>query len=380
MGSMTMSSSKTRENADKARESRNAASFGGPSSSGAPVPPAAVTASRDGASGAPGFSEIAPSGSQKSKPVELGNLRAETSKSDFDTTLCAPVFGCQAPCGLTCAAMCCPCYVIGANAKMLHSGAYHDPCVDIRGCKRSEPCMKFVFPYACIAFWGYWFAPCGPFSFVPGAMFTASYRHKTRKQFGITSSAQCVPGFSNDICMHLFCFPFAICQEHVELKRNVPFVPLKRLYDDRGESLGIKETRKPKKWTFDLDAYATDDEGEDPEVQQRRQKAERRMQNTVGAPGTQGGMSRDQDAGSGSKKLSFKQDDRWIDGSCQLCGAGPYHQLDGFSDHMVTHTNLRKIHEAIQDGSGTVRCNACKKSFNNVPALGQHKCKPAKKK
>ena len=104
------------------------------------------------------------------------------------------------------------------------------------------------------------------------------------------------------------------------------------------------------------------------------------MQNTLGAPGTQGGMSRDQDAAGGSKKLSFKQDDRWIDGSCQLCGAGPYHQLDGFSDHMVTHTNLRKIHEAIQDGSGTVRCNACKKSFNNVPALGQHKCKPAKKK
>ena len=146
-----------------------------------------------------------------------------------------------------------PLLVIGANAKMLHSGAYHDPCVDIRGCKRSEPCMKFVFPYACIAFWGYWFAPCGPFSFVPGAMFTASYRHKTRKQFGITSSAQCVPGFSNDICMHLFCFPFAICQEHVELKRNVPFVPLKRLYDDRGSRWGSRrrENRRsgPSTWT-----------------------------------------------------------------------------------------------------------------------------------
>ena len=42
--------------------------------------------------------------------------------------------------------------------------------------------MQFVFPYACIAFWGYWFAPCGPFSFVPGALYTSSFRHKTRKQ------------------------------------------------------------------------------------------------------------------------------------------------------------------------------------------------------
>ena len=172
--------------------------------------------------------------------------------------------------------MCCPCFLVGANAKMLHSGAYHDPCVDIRGCKRSEPCMKFVFPYACIAFWGYWFAPCGPFSFVPGAMFTASYRHKTRKQFGITSSAQCVPGFSNDICMHLFCFPFAICQEHVELKKNTPFVPLRRCTTTPASaSPPASWTRKVAKWTFNLDEISDDEDDEGALAERRASVADR---------------------------------------------------------------------------------------------------------
>ena len=158
-----------------------------------------------------------------------GNLRADTTREGFDTPLCANACFCGG-CDLCFAAMCCPCFLVGANAKMLHSGAYHSPCGDLWQCKRSEECMQFVFPYACIAFWGYWFAPCGPFSFVPGALYTSSFRHKTRKQFGITSSGQCIPGYSNDVFVHLFCFPFALCQEHVELKKNTPFVPLRRLY------------------------------------------------------------------------------------------------------------------------------------------------------
>ena len=77
-------------------------------------------------------------------------------------------------------------------------------------------------------------------------------------------------------------------------------------------------------------------------------------------------------------RVAFKQSDIWIDGSCALCGSGPYHNLDRFSDHMVEHTNLRKIHEAIANKTGTVVCNQCKKPFNNVPALGAHRCKPVK--
>ena len=124
--------------------------------------------------------------------------------------------------------------------------------------------MQFVFPYACIAFWGYWFAPCGPFSFVPGALYTSSFRHKTRKQFGITSSGQCIPGYSNDVFVHLFFFPFALCQEHVELKKNTPFVPLRRLYDDAGERVatGIMDKKKSRKWTFNLDEISDDEDDE----------------------------------------------------------------------------------------------------------------------
>ena len=69
--------------------------------------------------------------------------------------------------------------------------------------------------------------------------------------------------------------------------------------------------------------------------------------------------------------MAFKQSDIWIDGSCALCGSGPYHNLDRFSDHMVEHTNLRKIHEAIANKTGTVVCNQCKKPFNNVPRSGR---------
>ena len=303
-----------------------------------------------------------------------GNLRADTTREGFDTPLCANACFCGG-CDLCFAAMCCPCFLVGANAKMLHSGAYHSPCGDLWQCKRSEECMQFVFPYACIAFWGYWFAPCGPFSFVPGALYTSSFRHKTRKQFGITSSGQCIPGYSNDVFVHLFCFPFALCQEHVELKKNTPFVPLRRLYDDAGERVatGIMDKKKSRKWTFNLDEIS-DDEDDEGALAERR--AERRRQGTIVPPNSTAAMTKD--AGGEKHRVAFKQSDIWIDGSCALCGSGPYHNLDRFSDHMVEHTNLRKIHEAIANKTGTVVCNQCKKPFNNVPALGAHRCKPVK--
>ena len=110
-------------------------------------------------------------------------------------------------------------------------------------------------PYMCIFAAGWPFCPVGPLAWCPVAMYTASYRHKIRKEFGITSSGQCVPGFSNDICVHFFCFPWALCQEHVELKSHLPFTPLKTLYDDKGQSLGVVSKKKKEtfKWSFNLD-------------------------------------------------------------------------------------------------------------------------------
>jgi hypothetical protein len=233
----------------------------------------------------------------------------------------------------------------------------------------------------CLFAAGWSVCPVGPLAFCPAAMYTASYRHKIRKEFGITSSGQCVPGFSNDIFVHFFCFPFALCQEHVELKTHLPFTPLKALFDDKGESLGVVSKKKKEafKWSFNLDELS-DDEDDEGEIAKRKMQ----RQTTFTAPTSPAGMARSERGGAavvssaaGSKRL-YKQDDSvYVDGRCNLCGAGPFHNLDQFSDHMVKHTNLRKIHEAIRNKTGTVTCNACGKPFNNVPALGAHRCKTA---
>ena len=146
----------------------------------------------------------------------------------------------------------CPCFVLGSNVKMLHSGAYHSPCADVRACRRSEACVKFLVPYTCASSpRGGRSARWGP-RVCPAALYTASYRHRIRKEFGITSSGQCVPGFSNDIFVHFFCFPFALCQEHVELKAHLPFTPLKVLYDDKGASLGVVSKKKKEAFKVEL--------------------------------------------------------------------------------------------------------------------------------
>ena len=282
---------------------------------------------------------------------------------------------------MCCSAVFCPCFLLGSNVKMLHSGAYHSPCADVRACRRSEACVKFLVPYMCLFAAGWSVCPVGPLAFCPAAMYTASYRHKIRKEFGITSSGQCVPGFSNDIFVHFFCFPFALCQEHVELKTHLPFTPLKALFDDKGESLGVVSKKKKEafKWSFNLDELS-DDEDDEGEIAKRKMQ----RQATFTAPTSPAGMARSERRGAavvsstaGPKRL-YKQDDSvYVDGRCNLCGAGPFHNLDQFSDHMVKHTNLRKIHEAIRNKTGTVTCNACGKPFNNVPALGAHRCKTA---
>ena len=282
---------------------------------------------------------------------------------------------------MCCSAVFCPCFLLGSNVKMLHSGAYHSPCADVRACRRSEACVKFLVPYMCLFAAGWSVCPVGPLAFCPAAMYTASYRHKIRKEFGITSSGQCVPGFSNDIFVHFFCFPFALCQEHVELKAHLPFTPLKALYDDKGASLGVVSKKKKEafKWSFNLDELS-DDEDDEGEIAKRKMQ----RQATFTAPTSPAGMARSERRGAavvsstaGPKRL-YKQDDSvYVDGRCNLCGAGPFHNLDRFSDHMVKHTNLRKIHEAIRNKTGTVTCNACGKPFNNVPALGAHRCKTA---
>ena len=276
----------------------------------------------------------------------------------------------------------CPCYVLGSNVKMLHSGAYHAPCADLSSCRRSEACVKFLVPYMCMFAGAFMFLPVGPLAFCPVALYTASYRHKIRKEFGITSSGQCVPGFSNDICVHFFCLPIALCQEHVELKSHLPFTPLKKLYTETGESLGVVDKRKKEKfkWSFNLDEVSDDDD-DDGTLAKRKSQRQESLANT---PPAQQDMSRAArgpsayvtETGGQKAKRTHKQDDSvYVDGRCNLCTAGPFHNLDAFSDHMVTHTNLRVIHEAIANNTGTVTCNACGRAFNNVPSLGQHRCR-----
>jgi hypothetical protein len=135
------------------------------------------------------------------------------------------------------------------------------------------------------------------------------------------------------------------------------------------------------KWSFNLDELS-DDEDDDGEIARRKMQ----RQSTFTAPALQSGMARSDLSGASKSsnadpsapKRLYKQDDAvYVDGRCNLCGAGPFHNLDQFSDHMVKHTNLRKIHEAIRNKTGTVTCNACGKPFNNVPALGAHRCKNA---
>ena len=144
----------------------------------------------------------------------------------------------------------CPCFVLGSNVKMLHPGVPLAVRADVRACRRSEACVKFLVPYMCLFAAGWSVCPVGPLAFCPAALYTASYRHRIRKEFGITSSGQCVPGFSNDIFAP-FGFPFAP-PEHVELKSHLPFTPLKALYDDKGASLGVVSKKKKEafKWSF----------------------------------------------------------------------------------------------------------------------------------
>ena len=330
---------------------------------------------------------VPPPPTDKNGKVLLGRLRSATNQDGFDTPLCKPCLGptCVGGggCDLCFATAFCPCFVLGSNVKMLHSGAYHSPCADVLACRRSEACVKFLVPYMCIFAAGWTFCPVGPLAWCPVAAYTASYRHKIRKEFGITSSGQCVPGFSNDICVHFFCFPWALCQEHVELKTHLPFTPLKKLYDETGASVGVVSKKKSEKfkWSFNLDELS-DDEDDDGDIARRKMQ----RQSTFTAPAAPSGMARSERGGASKSsgenpdapKRLYKQDDAvYVDGRCNLCGAGPFHNLDQFSDHMVKHTNLRKIHEAIRNKTGTVTCNACGKPFNNVPALGAHRCKNA---
>jgi Cys-rich protein (TIGR01571 family) len=330
----------------------------------------------------------------KNGKVLLGKLRSVSTQDGFDTALCTSALGLAClgggGCDVCCTAIFCPCFLFGSNVKILRSGSYQSPCVDVTGCKRSAPCVKFLVPYTCIAMAGYTFLPIGPLAFCPLAMYTASYRHLIRKEFGITSSGQCVPGFSNDICVHFFCFPFALCQEHAELRSHLPFTPLKTMYTNTGESLGVADKKKPEKfkWSFNLDDVSDDDDDAGEVAKRRAERLAAVSMNAPRAQGMSGGGANKGDAKketppphdyeTGPKRVHKQDDSVYVDGRCNLCSAGPFHNLDKFSDHMVEHTNLRKIHEAIRNKTGTVTCNACAQNFNNVPALGQHVCRNKK--
>jgi hypothetical protein len=121
----------------------------------------------------------------KNGKVLLGKLRSVSTQDGFDTALCTSALGLAClgggGCDVCCTAIFCPCFLFGSNVKILRSGSYQSPCVDVTGCKRSAPCVKFLVPYTCIAMAGYTFLPIGPLAFCPLAMYTASYRHLIRK-------------------------------------------------------------------------------------------------------------------------------------------------------------------------------------------------------
>ena len=164
---------------------------------------------------------------------------------------------------MCCAAAFAPCFVLGSNVKMLHSGAYHSPCADVRACRRSEACVKFLVPYMCLFAAGWSVCPVGPLAFCPAALYTASYRHRIRKEFGITSSGQCVPAASPTTSS---CTSSASPSRVPGARRAqvAPALHAAESFVRRQARLDVVSKKKKEafKWSFNLDELS-DDEDDD---------------------------------------------------------------------------------------------------------------------
>ena len=146
----------------------------------------------------------------------LGNLRADTTKDAFDTTLCANACFCGG-CDLCFAAMFCPCFLVGANAKMLTTGYVTGPCCEdggfgsnpcvLSGCLACLQCVAQTFISSALGSGASWFQLL-PF-------YSCHWRKAVREKLDIDGHP-CM-----DFACHYFCMPCALCQEHVELKRQI---------------------------------------------------------------------------------------------------------------------------------------------------------------
>ena len=192
-----------------------------------------------------------------------GNLRRTRREKDLDTPLCANACFCGG-CDLCFAAMCCPCFLVGANAKMLHSGAYHSPCGDLWQCKRSEECMQFVFPYACIASGGTGSPPAARSPSSPGPCTPPASATRPESSSASLAAANASRGTPTTSSSTSSASPSRSARSTSSSRRTRHSSRCGACIDDAGERVatGIMDKKKSRKWTFNLDEISDDEDDE----------------------------------------------------------------------------------------------------------------------
>ena len=141
------------------------------------------------------------------------NIRRPGTRA-WEVGLCCPS---GMDCGLCASATFCPCFVIGANAKMLKTGYITGPCCDDGGFG-TNPCV-YSGSLACLQGVAQTFISSALgtsatwFQLLP--FYSCHWRKAVREKLDIDGHP------CTDFACHYFCMPCALCQEHVELKRQI---------------------------------------------------------------------------------------------------------------------------------------------------------------
>lgn len=127
----------------------------------------------------------------------------------------------DAECDVVCGACCTPCVVHGSNAKMLHTGQTADACnfkqkeCLIHGALFTTQITLTIIMWSLANPWAA--GTLQPFWNLP-AYYACLQRTETRERFGIQGS-EC-----SDCCIHFWCHPCTLCQEHSEISRRLDAV------------------------------------------------------------------------------------------------------------------------------------------------------------
>ena len=141
------------------------------------------------------------------------NIRRPGTRA-WEVGLCCPS---GMDCGLCASATFCPCFVIGANAKMLKTGYITGPCCDDGGFG-TNPCV-YSGSLACLQGVAQTFISSALgtsatwFQLLP--FYSCHWRKAVREKLDIDGHP------CTDFACHYFCMPCSLCQEHVSLKREI---------------------------------------------------------------------------------------------------------------------------------------------------------------